>query len=283
MMRKRRITAIVFVIIIVFSNFAFAIEEYDKDFGEYKLNYVIDLWHFDTGYWDISCPDGTSKRLYDADVAGSLNLGKNLEKVFLRFKMVVGDDVIEEARKGSTFTAVIMRKTNYDTKYFRNDTSYIEVIGDDLYYCASPMANVAAATMDDYVGGDLGHLNVDLPLLSSSYGNNLYDVYKKSTSSYTYLGTNVGFYDETDKYQTVKGGFIHPKSIKSINGEINSSNMMSINEGRSYTYKNCYVGNGNFVNGGAVGLRFKYVFYLNLYSKTKVVVPKLIYYYHRKK
>ena len=254
---KRKIFIFVIALSLVFvqSTNCFAVTKvrYTEEIPLNTLNTTCEqeMWHYSGGYWLVNAGTDYEVKVTDLELAGALNISEYLKSNYVLLKIKLPMQVIDTLNYGDyvAFNPVTYRLPLSDLFIESSFYGYME--NDYLYLYAKPILKLfGTRTFDEYIT----KLNVTLPLIDYTYGNNLYSIYKNATL----VGGAKGAYNTTETSRNIISPYIHPYLIKNNTGVLRETYQISINDKRASYPNGHYVGWGTFKNGGAVGCRFIY-------------------------
>ncbi len=219
-------------------------ETYEADIVWTTRSYSLDLWHYSGGYWQGSDSSGRSIKIRDRQLDASGLKGSLESTQYIQWRTDLPQIIKEELQLGSK----VRIRTEASSKLYRDTFCEIAGASEAVIY-ARPIFNIDPNySLNSFVSG----IKVTIPLVSSSYGCNLY-------SLYGHLKTNVV---GTGRFSSSQPGkisppYIHPSMIENSSGKLKRG--FSILAGGSETASDGWsVGLFTLSRGGAVGLRFEF-------------------------
>lgn len=220
------------------------VESYAEDIAVLHQTFKLQLWHYSGGYWmgsDINSKDlKISDRQIDAaGICGYLNCTQ-----YVSWTAALPAPVREEIRAGSTVSA----RAEGRSDLYKGTLCSISGAGSFTLY-ARPVFHVATcAGLNSFVSG----IKVTIPLVSSSYGRNLYSLYSLKARGVA----GPGMFRESEPDRIIQP-YLHPSQIKDRFGILRSGYMIlaGSEQVRSGGWS---VGLMTLMRGGAVGLEFDF-------------------------
>ena len=255
MKRLRKALCVLLSVLLVLSSVsgAFAVtyrtETVNERLGKLTLMDEYDMWHYSNGTWRVGNAY-SSFTWTDAEIGGAVNIGRQLQaKTKVTYKWTVPAEWMAMTGDGIKIQIGIAPASKtwrdwYDTSSFTQQYD-----NGTVTYTFSPYYHLSSLrTLDDYIAG----LKITMPLIDISWGSNLYSIFRNSTN----LGRSEGRY--WDDYPTGIGiGYMHPQFIKNSTGVLKGGYTINTEQGNAET-AGLSVGTNTLVNGGALGLLFKF-------------------------
>ena len=261
-------TFLALLIIFSASASAFAVtyktENVKRLLGERTLLDEYDMWHYSDGTWKVGNAF-SSFTWTDAEIGGAMNIGRRLQsKTTVTFQWKIPDEWRAQATDGLVLHTIITPVSRSWGEWYNTSSFKQTYVNGLLTYTFSPYYHISSLrTMDDYVSG----LRISMPLVDVEWGNNLYSIFRGSSN----LGRSAGRY--WDSYPNGIGvGYMHPSFISNKTGALKSGYTISTEAGNVAT-AGLSVGTNTLVNGGALGLLFKFPLYAQVYLEGTVKVP----------
>lgn len=219
-------------------------ETYEADIVWTTRSYSLDLWHYSGGYWQGSDSSGRSIKIRDRQLDASGLKGSLESTQYIQWRTDLPQIIKEELQLGNK----VRIRTEASSKLYRDTFCEIAGASEAVIY-ARPIFNIDPNySLNSFVSG----IKVTIPLVSSSYGCNLY-------SLYGHMKTNIV---GTGRFNSSQPGkisppYIHPSMIENSSGKLKRG--FSILAGGSETASDGWsVGLFTLSRGGAVGLRFEF-------------------------
>lgn len=270
----KKILAFIFCFIIIFSfnevcfaqtiNYGSA-----KSLGKTTNTYAKEMWYDNkTGIWTFDNDDGSQTEVSAAVMSGPAKIGDYLKSNGFTFMVPLTPNAQAAYNEGDYITFDVEASTLPLANLFDTTSFYGSISNGYLYLHANPiMKNFGVIKMGNFVSG----LNVSLPIVDITYGNNLYKIYKSSRLQ----GIAVGKYQIGETRITVIDNYMHPAMIKSYSGQLNTAYQIRIGDDEPITPKSLNVGYNSFRNGGDLGYRFFYPFTVSFtgYKYEAEIIP----------
>lgn len=255
-MNKKFLCFVLSLVLIFSSSVSCFAEEELVTVGSVDIAFIPEFWHYSGGYWKRD-PDTETEAIYtDAQLGCAMNLLGELRDNY--FKIIV-DPPAEalEAYKNGQYITYSLRMTKRPIDNIIDTSSmYVYFEDDKLVVMVIPKLPLAGVkTFDDYIAG----LNVTLPLIDYTYGNNLYSIFSGGKNLGVARG---GYYCTETKIQLLRP-YVHPYYIKDSSGVLRYSYQIQLQNSKIFYPSSHYVGWGTFRDGGAVGFRFVHKFGLD--------------------
>lgn len=217
-------------------------ESEEKTLSTRSISFSCSYTHNSNGYWTLDSGSGGSY-FYDFQINYSTGLVSTLGSANLTYSLP--SEVVSALSAGKTVNVYIESPdccTNADIS-----GSSAAISGISFAKCSIKVCPHVSSSINSFVSG----LNPTIPLIDSSYGQNLYTVYPTIGSAVT----SPGWYSASSPYY-VNSPYIHPSRIASSNGSFKSGTSIFLN-GSSKSATFYTIGkNGSFSEGTAVRLNF---------------------------
>lgn len=240
-----------------------------KSLGKTTGTYTKEMWYDNkTAMWTFDNDDGSQTEVSAAVMSGPAKIGNYLKSTGFTFMVPLTAEAQAAYNSGDYITFDVEASTLPLADLFDTSSFYGTIQNGYLYLHANPiMKYFGLVTMGNFVTG----LNVSMPIVDITYGNNLYKIYKSSRLQ----GIAVGKYQVGETRITVIDNYLHPAMIKSYSGQLNTAYQVRIGDDEPITPKSLSVGYNSFRNGGDLGYRFFYPFTVSFtgYKYEAEIIP----------
>jgi len=258
MKKIRKISCIFLAVLLIISasSSAFGVtyktETVNERLGKVKLQDEYDMWHYSNGTWKVGNAY-SSFTWTDAEIGGAMNIGRTLQaKTRVTYKWTLPEEWLAQTGDGLKLLISIAPISKSWSDWYNTASFTQNYSNGTVTYTFIPYYHISSLrSFDDYIAG----LKVSMPLIDITWGNNLYSIFKNSSN----LGRSEGRY--WDNYPTgITSGYMHPQFIKNYTGVLKSGYTIDTESG-SFSTAGLSVGTNTLVNGGALGLLFKFPLY----------------------
>jgi hypothetical protein len=225
------------------------------------------MWHYSGGYWGYNNLKIMDSQLKDnLDIAGALAMEVNQE---FTFKLNINSPQYADLLKRDkliVYVGTTLPGKKYSDLFYGEPSVVLE--DNKVSFKVKPKFHFLNGLKKDY-GDFVTGLDVLIPIVDPEYGYNRYSIYGRSSGGG--YGAATGYFNVNNPLASAPAGMIAPSQILNKQGDLKNGFTVKATNGDGETStrssNEVSIGDGTFVSGGAVSIKFNYPITLSFYGE----------------